>query len=112
MNIIKIIPSPSPLASFFCKENDLKLKCKLEWPYLRLGENLDIHERMDTLESRQMTLENEVKNAKSKCITPNSVPGKGRKRVTPTALQVSKFTSNSRTITYVCAIPLNRVGYV
>ena len=33
MNIIKIILYPSPLAPFFGKEEDLKLRCKLEWPY-------------------------------------------------------------------------------
>ena len=32
MNIIKIILYPSPLAPFFGKEEDLKLRCKLEWP--------------------------------------------------------------------------------
>ena len=32
MNIIKIILYPSPLAPFFCNEEDLKLRCKLEWP--------------------------------------------------------------------------------
>ena len=34
MNIIKIILYPSPLAPFFGKEEDLKLRCKLEWPKL------------------------------------------------------------------------------
>ena len=34
MNIIKIILYPSPLAPFFGNEEDLKLRCKLEWPYL------------------------------------------------------------------------------
>ena len=33
MNIIKIILYPSPLAPFFGKEEDLKLRCKLERPY-------------------------------------------------------------------------------
>ena len=28
----KIILYPSPLAPFFGKEEDLKLRCKLEWP--------------------------------------------------------------------------------
>ena len=32
MNIIKIILYPSPLAPFFGNEEDLKLRCKLEWP--------------------------------------------------------------------------------
>ena len=32
MNIIKIIVYPSPLAPFFGNEEDLKLRCKLEWP--------------------------------------------------------------------------------
>ena len=36
MNIIKIILYPSPLAPFFGNEEDLKLRCKLEWPYLAL----------------------------------------------------------------------------
>ena len=34
MNIIKIILYPSPLAPFFGNEEDLKLRCKLEWPYI------------------------------------------------------------------------------
>ena len=35
MNIIKIkiVLYPSPLAPFFGNEEDLKLRCKLEWPY-------------------------------------------------------------------------------
>ena len=36
MNIIKIILYPSPLAPFFGNEEDLKLRCKLEWPKLGL----------------------------------------------------------------------------
>lgn len=50
------------------------------------GQLGDIHDRIDTLESRQITLEKEVQCSSS---TPTSIPGKGRKRVTPTALQVN-----------------------
>ena len=45
MNIIKIILYPSPLAPFFGKEEDLKLRCKLEWPYAILGKGMKQNHR-------------------------------------------------------------------
>ena len=55
-----------------------------------IGEKLgDIQDRMDVLESQQGVLEKEIRSTKSSNTASTLSSGQGRKRVTPTALQVN-----------------------
>lgn len=64
----------------------------VEKQLLSIHEKLEnIEERMDALECSQGVIEKEMKSAKCSNKTTVVSPAYGRKRITPTALQVSKF---------------------